>query len=121
MQTSEEDRSRSANMVRNRKGCDVELDLTWSKYLVNEIQTLSPYIGAVIFKDSRQVVFFYKNIIIYKVLMNELNIQDIKFKEHKEKVRTILKMIDLDFIPLKDLNECRKGIKGINLKLGTVK
>jgi len=111
----------SREMMANKRGMNVEFDPTFCKYLIREIQRLSPDIGAVIFKDTKQIVFFYKNIIIYKVLMNALNIEEIKISEHKEKVKTILKMLDLNMIPLKDLQNCRKGIRGINLKLGKIK
>jgi len=93
-------------------------DKIWVKYLVKEIQKVDNEIGAFIFPNIKTIAFWYKNIIIYKILLNEENVDKIKIAEHKKKVEQVVRLLKLNLIPLKDLKTAARQVKNINFQFG---
>lgn len=104
------------------KGLDLQNDTVFIKHLVKEIQKISPEIGAWIYPKSHMVVFWMEtsagNVIIYKVLLDKNNVNDITPEQHAKKVEAIVRLLKLNMIPLKELNTAAREVKKINFKLG---
>jgi hypothetical protein len=104
------------------KNLDLQYDKIFVKNLVKGIQKLSPDIGAYIFPETKMVVFWMDtvmgNVIIYKVLLDKNNVNDITPEEHIKKVETIVRLLKLNMIPLKELNQAAREVKRTNFKLG---
>ena len=111
----------SRDMV-SEKNLDLQYDKVFVKHLVKEIQKLSPEIGAYIFEKSKMVVFWMQtsagNVIIYKVLLDKNNVNDISPEEHAKRCETIVRLLKLNMVPLKELNTAAKEVKRVNFKLG---
>lgn len=97
---------------------DLYIDKAFVKHLVSAIQSVDPDIGAFIIPDTKMVIFFSSTyeIVIYKLLLNELNINDITIVEHKNKVKEIMTILNANLIPYKDLLNLQKSAAKLNLK-----
>ena len=82
------------------------------------MQALSPDIGAIVYKKQNLVVFFYRNIIFYKVLLTELNITKVTIEEHVERAKSTLKALKYNLIPMKDLSTIKNNMRGFDRKIG---
>lgn len=111
----------SQEYINKRKG-EFEYDKVFVKHLVKAIQKVDNGIGAIIYPHLKMVVFWLehegKNIIIHKVLLNKDNINDTTIQSHKEKVETAVRMIKLNLLPIKELNEAARQVKNANFKSG---
>ena len=94
---------------------DTYKDQVFIKHLVKKIQDVDEDIGAFIYENTMTVVFFRNNIIIYKVRLDELNTSEISIERHVERVKSICKMIDLNLIPLKQI---QGNLGKVNTKIG---
>ena len=103
------------NLARNvAQTKDTYKDKLYIKHLVKAIQKVDEDIGAFIYESTMTVVFFRNNIIIYKLKLDEYN-TSIPIEKHAEKVKNLCRLIDLNFIPLKQI---QKNLGQVNYKLG---
>ncbi|MDE2233735.1 MAG: hypothetical protein KGJ90_06560 [Patescibacteria group bacterium] len=93
-----------ARELAERKKVDVYLDKLFIRQLVKEAQKISPDIGALVYTNTKLLVFLYRNIIIYNVQMDEYNLNEISIPRHAEQIRKIVKMIDLGMLKLRKIN-----------------
>jgi len=114
--------SRELIEEKEAEGLDLQYDKLFVKHLVKRIQKVSPDIGAFLYEKSKMIVFWMEtgvgNVIIYKVLLDKNNVNDITIEQHAKKVETIVRLLKLNMIPLKELNTAAREVKKINFKLG---
>lgn len=99
-------------------GVDVWYDKVFVRHLVKKIQDIDPDIGAVLFPESKLVVFFWKRIIIHKVLLNEDQTENLSIDWHVNEVKKVIKMLKLNLIPIRDLNNIKSQAKKLKLNYG---
>jgi len=97
---------------------DVWYDKVFVRHLIRKVQDIDPDIGAVLYLDQKLIVFFYKRIIIYKILMNEEQTEKIPLEYHLEQIRKIIKLLKLNLIPIRVLKTARSNIKNLKLNHG---
>ena len=111
----------SREYIESKEG-QFENDKIFVKHLTKAIQSISDDIGAIIYPELHMVCFWMehndKKIIIYKVLLNKDNINDQTIEDHKKKVETAVRLIKLDMLPMKQLNEAARQVKNSNFKTG---
>jgi hypothetical protein len=93
-------------------------DRVFVKNLVKRVQDLDPNIGAILYQDTMMIVFMFDGIILYKVVLNELNTEEISIEEHIKRITQPLRMLKLGLIPAKDLDSIKKAVKNININIG---
>lgn len=89
-------------------------DKVFVKLLVKKVQKMNPEVGAFIFPDQLMLVFFYRKIIIDKIILNEENLERIPFENHVTRIKEIIKMLSENKIPLYDMQQLQAANKGFN-------
>ena len=101
---------------------ELEYDKTFVKHLVKAIQKISDDVGAIVYPGLKMVVFWThwegKNIVFYKVLLNKDNINDQTIEDHKKKAETAFRLIKLNMLPMRELNEAARQVRNTNFKSG---
>jgi hypothetical protein len=97
---------------------DVWYDKVFVRHIVKKIQSVDPNIGAVLYPDQKLIVFFYKRIIIYKILMNEEQTEKFPLNYHIEQIKKIIRLLKLNMIPIRELKTARSNIKNLKLNYG---
>jgi len=80
-------------------------DTAFIRAFIKQVQKISPYIGAIYFPETFQLVFHYKGVIIYKIILNKENLADISTDLHLKNIRKINMMIRNNLIPSKSLSQ----------------
>ncbi len=95
------------------------LDRPFLKHLVREITSIDPDIGAFIIPQTKIVIFVSHTygIVVYKIRMNEDNIEKIGLEKHKEEVRKIMGFLNSGQLPYRDLQNLKNSAKRLNLKV----
>lgn len=96
--------------VKNSK-LDTWYDKVFVRNLIKEVQKVDPEVGAMIFPELNQIVFYWKRIIIHKVWMDEYNTEDLKLEDHKKKVADTIRYIKSGLI---NIHELQAGMVGFN-------
>jgi len=105
------------DLIKEKK-IDVWYDKVFVKHLVKKVQDIDPDIGAVLFPDQKLIVFFWKRIIIYKILMTKEQTNDLTIDYHLDKIRNVIRLLKLNLIPVKTLNSIKSRVKNIRLDYG---
>lgn len=92
---------------------DAWIDKPFIKVLVNKVQDLDSDIGAFLYPETKQIIFFWKKVIIDKVTLNEYNTDKVSMEEHIKRIRSVLKNLKSGLIPIYPI---QKRVEGINLK-----
>lgn len=94
------------------------LDRPFLNHLVKSIQAIDPDIGAFIVPETKIVIFFSSTyeIVIYKVRLNEENIETFPMEYHIKQVKDIMTTLNANLIPYKDLVNLQKSAARLNLK-----
>jgi len=94
---------------------DTYFDKPFVRAFIRKVQDIDPDIGAVIALDKKMLVFIRKGIIIYKVILDKENLENIPFEKHIENIRSIVNLLKTGFvIP----SQVKKDAKRLNLKYG---
>ncbi|MEM5785014.1 MAG: hypothetical protein QW469_00545 [Candidatus Aenigmatarchaeota archaeon] len=92
---------------------DTYYDKPFVKVLIKKIQDLDPDIGAVIALDKKLLVFIKNEMVIYKVILDKENMENIPMETHIERVKSVLNLLKSGFvIP----SQFKKNFKKINQK-----
>ena len=102
----------------DQKKLDVWYDRVFVRVLIKSIQKLDTDIWARVYPDTKLIVFFRRNIIFYKVLMTEENIDKTSIAEHVKKASKTLRVIKLGLIPAKDMAGIGQSMRDFNASLG---
>lgn len=94
----EADKSSREYFEEKKKELDPFYDKVYLKYFIRQVQKISPDIGAIYFPETYQLIFFYKNVIIYKIILNKNNIEDISVERHLKNIRNIYLMLKNNLI-----------------------
>lgn len=86
-------------------------DKPFIKALVKGVQKVDPGIGAMIFPEVDEVVFYWKNIIIYKVWLDEYNTTKMTIEGHVKAVSTVVEMIKTGAL---NITPVQRSMKGFN-------
>jgi CheY-like chemotaxis protein len=100
------------------KGIDTYLDKPFLRVLVDEVQKLDSNIAAFIFPSTNILIFWRKGIVVYKIILDELNTTKITIEQHTSKVREVLRMLDLGLISHVTQEELRRYARKLNLNQG---
>jgi len=99
---------------KKKKEIDPFYDKTFLKSFIREVQKINSHIGAIYFPDTYQLVFYYKGVIIYKILLNKENLADISVDFHLKRIRNIGTMIYNNIIPVSTLKVLKERGKQLN-------
>ena len=105
------------DLIKEKK-VDVWYDKVFVRHIVRKVQDIDPDIGAVLFPDQKMIVFFWKRIIIYKILMNQDQTENLTIDYHLNRIKNIIRLLKLNLIPIKTLNSIRSRIKNLKLNNG---
>ena len=89
------------------------IDRPFIRSVVKQVQAVDPDIGAFLYPETKQIIFFWKRVIVHKIILNEFNTETLKIEDHVKKVRTVVNGIKMGLIPI---YEVKKGVANINLK-----
>lgn len=95
------------------KKLDTQTDKLFIEHLTKQVQRFEPEVGSFYFPHIKTLVFYWRKIIIHKLMLNELNIEQIPMKKHISDIQRTIRMIDMGLIPLQDL---QRGVQGFNTK-----
>ena len=84
-------------------------DKVFVKHLVKNIQDVDPGIGAFIFPEVKQIVFYWNKIILHKVWLDEHNTENTSIEEHKKTVADRIRYIKLGLLPIHELQQSAQG------------
>ncbi len=90
------------------KKIDAWLDKAFVKVLVKKVQALDPDIGAVLYPDTKLIVFIKGGIIIYKAILNEENTTNISIEQHVENIKKTLSALKSGLIPSYTIKQAKK-------------
>jgi len=96
---------------KKKKELDPFYDKAFVRVFIKKVQKISPYIGAIYFPETFQLVFHYKGVIIYKIILNKTNLADISVDVHLKNIRNINMMIRNNIIPSKSLSQLQEANK----------
>ncbi len=87
---------------------DAWLDKAFVRVLVKKVQALDPDIGAVLYPDTKLIVFIKGGLIVYKTILNEENTDSISIEQHVENVKNMLSALKSGLIPVYTIKEAKK-------------
>lgn len=90
---------------------DVFHDKPFLRAFIRAVQKINPDIIAVYFPETYQLVFLYKWVIIYKIILNKENIEDISVDLHLKNIRQIILMLKNNLLPAKMINNIQQNTK----------
>ena len=98
-------REKSSREVVEEKQPEVWYDRAFVRALQKSLAKHLPEVGAMIFEEQKIIVFFYRRVIIHKILLDEFNTQDVE--RHVNLMRKIVTRIKLGAINIKPLVQPR--------------
>jgi hypothetical protein len=98
---------------KNEKKIDLYWDSLWVKYLCKAIQDLGSNVGALIYRELGMIIFFYNNVIFYKVMMTAEN-ELIPIEIHKNRAKKVLQMLKEGKINTHVIDQCQEQFKNLN-------
>jgi len=96
------------------KHVDFYYDAVWVKHLIKAVQKLGTGVGALIYKELGMVIFFYKDTIFYKVMMNDLNENLIPIEMHQKRAGAVLRSLKEGKIATHILGQAQQNFKSLN-------
>ncbi len=100
------------------KNIDMWYDKIYVKHLIKEMQKLDSGIGAILYPETKIIIFLWDGIIVHKMLLNEYNQDTLNIKDHVEETRKIIHAMQSGIIPASTMNSVRKQAAKLNLNLG---
>ena len=92
------------------KKLDVWYDKPFVRAIVKEAMKLSPNLAAMMFAEQKMVIFLYKRVIVYKVLLDKYNTEGVSIEDHIKKLKNVMKMVDLNLVPIRRLQTDAAGL-----------
>jgi hypothetical protein len=104
---------------KQEKKLDLYYDSVWVNYIVKMITGLGSGVGALIYKELGMILFFYNNVIFYKVMMDEQN-SLIPPEIHKKRAKEVLKKLKLGQLQIHAVTQSQEQFKQLDTS-GAVK
>jgi hypothetical protein len=103
-----------------KKNLDVFQDKPFLRAFIRSVQKINADIIPIYFPETYQLIFVYHGIIIYKIILNRYNIEDISVDLHLKNIKNIIIMLRNNLLPAsiiapiqnkvkKDLNKNKTG------------
>jgi hypothetical protein len=100
---------------------DIYYDSVWVKHLVKAITDLGSGVGALIYKELGMILFFYNQVVFYKVMMNEANESLIPIEIHVKRAKRVLRLIKEGKVKLHVMEQSQEQFKQLNTSGATRK
>jgi hypothetical protein len=100
------------------KKLDTYFDRPFIKSLIKEIKKIDSSVWAVVYKELKMIIFLTGNIVFYKVMLTEQNIDQITIKQHRERAEKIFRLIKLNLVPIRELGQIKKEAARLDFKKG---
>jgi hypothetical protein len=97
---------------------DTYRDKVFIRQLVKRVRNIDPDIGAIFYPESNLIVFFWRRVIIHKVLLNEDQIDNLGLEYHINHIQKVVQMLKLGLLPIKEIKKARNNIKRLKLNYG---
>jgi hypothetical protein len=99
---------------KNSGHLDLYYDALWVKHLTKAITDLGSGVGALIYKEMGMILFFYNQVIFYKVMMNETNESLIPIEIHAKRAKRILTNLKEGKIQTHIVGQSQEQFKKLN-------
>ena len=99
----------SFRAAREVKKLNTYRDKPFINSLVKAVQKVDPGIGAMIFPEIDEIVFYWMHIIIYKVWLDEYNTTKMTIENHVKAVTDTVKLIKSGAINIKPIQRSMEG------------
>ena len=96
------------------KHLDLYYDSVWVNQLVKAVTEMGSGVGALIYKEMGMVLFFYNQVIFYKVMMNETNEMLIPIELHVQRARKVLQALKEGKISTHVVGQAQGEFKKLN-------
>jgi hypothetical protein len=97
------------------KKLDTQYDKVFVRHLVKNFSKLSPDLGAVFYPHTQTIAFWYNGFIIYKLLLDQFNLDATSMEEHLKRCWAALTYVKEH----PEFQErCRIAMKMVNKKSG---
>lgn len=94
---------------------DTYFDKPFVKVFIKKVQELDPDIAVVIALEKKMLVLIRNEIVIYKVLLDKENMENISIETHLERIKSVLNLLKSGFvIP----SQFKRNTKRLNTKYG---
>lgn len=90
---------------------DVFYDKPFLRSFIRSVQKISPDIIAYYFPSTYQLIFVYKGIIIYKIILNKTNLADISVDLHLKNIRNVVIMLRNNILPSKSVSKFEQEMR----------
>lgn len=101
-----------------QKKIETWYDRVFVKHLVKRIQDVDPDIGAIIYPETKIIVFLWRKIIVHKVILDEYNTEEKKIEQHVKEVEDRMRILKLGIIPVTSMRAIEKEASKLNIKRG---
>lgn len=102
------------DLARDKRLPETENDRTFVRHLVKKIQGVEPDVGGVYFDSTKMLVFYWRGVLIDKLILDKTNLEDIKMEEHIQRISRIIRMIKMGALPTYELDQSRSQMKNFN-------
>ena len=96
------------------KHIDLYYDSIWVNHLTKAITDLGSGVGSLIYKDLGMILFFWNQIVFYKVMMNETNESLIPIEIHVKRAKRVLRLLKEGKIKTHVVGQSQEQFKKIN-------
>jgi len=86
-------------------------DKPFIKSFVKAVQKIDSQITPFYFPNTFQLVFLYKKIIIYKIILNKTNLEDISVDLHLKNILNTVIMLRSNIIPSKSVSLLQENVR----------
>jgi len=86
-------------------------DKPFIKSFVKAVQKIDSRITPFYFPNTYQLVFLYKKIIIYKIILNKTNLEDISVDLHLKNILNAVMMLRSNIIPSKSVSLLQENVR----------
>lgn len=94
-----------------KKNLDVFQDKPFLRAFIRSVQKINADIMAVYFPETYQLIFVYHGIIIYKIILNKYNIEDISVDLHLKNIKNIIIMLKNNLLPASIIAPIQNKVK----------
>jgi hypothetical protein len=93
-------------------------DKVWLNHFADKVMKIDPYLSVALYPKSNLVLVFYGKLVIYKAILNEYNMEDMKISDHIKKIEKTVRLLRLNLIPEHLLAGARQNAEALNRKIG---
>lgn len=86
-------------------------DRPFIRSFVKAVQKIDSQITPFYFPNTYQLVFLYKKIIIYKIILNKNNLEDISVDLHLKNISNAVMMLRSNILPSKSVSRLQENVR----------